>query len=75
MLSSHSIDQASPRPPLMQVQSVHTLLSPREMTKLCGVFRVQGLQGVEWSLDLKRKLVGLHLRTKDAHLMRMKLRR
>lgn len=72
-LSCHSIRQVSPRLCSMQVQSVRTLVSLHGMTKLCGVFRVQGLQGVEWSLDLKRMPVGLHLRTEDAHLMRIRL--
>jgi hypothetical protein len=34
---------------------------------------VQGLQGVEWSLDPKRKPVGQHLHTTEANLMRINL--
>ena len=47
-------------------------LSARDDQALWSV-RAQGLQGVEWSLDLKRMPVGLHLCTEDAHLMRIRL--
>jgi hypothetical protein len=69
--SCHSIRQVLPPPPSMEVQSVRTLVYLRGMTKLYGVFRVQGLQGVEWSLDPKRKPVGQHLHTTEAHLIRI----
>ena len=70
VLSCHNIHQVLLQLPSMQMQSVHTLVSLHGMTKLYGVFQVQGFQGVEWSLDLKRKPVGQHLRTTEAHLIR-----